>query len=167
VTLLIAAVGVIFLVVFIASVVWFRRATPFLIPSMFAVLLWGTLNVIGYIGYAVDARYLNGTDAVVLDVIDGNQWVYMLVRSANDTEPRLVRMASTDKNKKDADAAKQQAQQGLVMVRFGENQSGSGDGNGTPADVPDFRIVNLEQTQQFRKDGLPDSDGAQPPNGTP
>lgn len=150
-TLYIAAIGVVALLALIVSVVWFRRLTAMVIPVLFGVLFWATLNVVSYVGYAVDARYLTGNEAVVLQEIPGDDWIYLLVKLENDSEPRLVKMANTPSNKKKADEAGQQAKDGLTVIRFGgPPATGGGDGQDRP-EKQDFEIVNLEDSSAYGK----------------
>ncbi len=153
-TMLIASLGAVSIVLLVVSVVWFRRLTALLIPAIFAVLFWGTVHAVDYLGYAIDAEHLAGTEAVVLETIEGNEWVYLLVRTSTDKEPRLVRIASTDKNKEDAQAAMEQAQQGLTVIRFGATRrdgTPSGGTNGPENNGPAFEILNLEDTNAYGK----------------
>lgn len=143
------------LVTFIVTVMWFRRMTPLVLPVLFGVLFWGSVSLIAYVGYAVDSRYLNGTEATVIDSVDGSQWIYLLVKLDKDNEPRLVRLPNTEQNKKGADQAKQQAQKGLAVIRFGDGTQDASAGqnrDGQSQDSPtSFRILNLAQTDLYGK----------------
>lgn len=150
-TLYIAAIGVVSLLALIVSVVWFRRLTAMVIPVLFGVLFWATLNAVSYVGYAVDARYLAGSEAVVLQEIPGDDWIYLLVKLETDSEPRLVKMANTPSNKKKADEAGKQAKDGLTVIRFGGAPvTGGGAGQDRP-EKQDFEIVNLEDSTAYGK----------------
>lgn len=66
-------------------------------------------------------------------------------------EPRLVRLPATEQNRKDAQAAKKQAQQGLAVIRFGAEpgrQGKPGDGS-NPDDG--IRLLDLAQSRDFGK----------------
>jgi hypothetical protein len=122
---------------------------------MFVVLFWATINVVNYIGYAVDAQYLDGVQATVLDSIEGSESIYLLVKIDKDKEPRLVRLPRTAQNQKDAALAREQAQKGLTVIRFGRSGTPGDQRGGTnqpPGDPASFRILNLAQTAAFSKD---------------
>ncbi|HVW91089.1 MAG TPA: hypothetical protein VHB74_00635 [Devosia sp.] len=145
------------LMTFIVTVIWFKRMTPLVLPALFVALFWGSVSLVAYVGYAVDSRYLDGTEATVIDSVDGSQWIYLLVKLDKDNEPRLVRLPNTEQNKKGADQAKQQAQKGLAVIRFGDgpqNASAGANQDGQSQDSPtSFRILNLAETNVYGKTG--------------
>lgn len=122
-----------------------------LIPCLFALAFYGATLSPQWAGYAVEAKFLVGQEATVLDEIEGGDWIYLLVQMTGAKEPRLVRLPATDQNRKDAQAAKKQAQQGLAVIRFGAEPGAQGrpGDNTNPADG--IRLLDLAESRDFGK----------------
>src|SRR5690606_34368153 len=95
----------------------------------------------------------DGREAVVIDAIEGSEWIYLLVRAGNDREPRLVRVPATEQNRKDAEEARQQAENGLTVIRFGRGARPDAPLVAAAGEEsePGFEIVNLEETESYGK----------------
>ncbi|MGN6103009.1 MAG: hypothetical protein ACTHOR_17865 [Devosia sp.] len=132
---------------------WRPTLLTALIPCLFALAFYGATLSPQWAGYAVEGKFLTGQEATVLDAIEGGGWIYLLVQMTGAREPRLVRLPATDQNRKDAEAAKKQAQQGLAVIRFGPGQQGQpGDGS-NPDDG--IRLLDLAQSRDFGKTPAP------------
>jgi hypothetical protein len=130
---------------------WWPKWLAAVIPCLFALAFYGATLSPQWAGYAVDGKYLTGQEATVLDELEGGDWIYLLVQMTGAKEPRLVRLPATDQNRKDAEAAKKQAQQGLAVIRFGA-EPGQQDRPGVGSNPDDgIRLLDLAQSKDFGK----------------
>lgn len=151
---MILAIG---LAVFLATIclaicaLWRPKWLAVLIPCLFALAFYGATLGPQWVGYAVESKFLTGQEATVLDELEGGDWIYLLVQMTGAKEPRLVRLPNTDQNRKDAEAAKKQAQQGLAVIHFGvePGQQGQRGDDSNPADG--IQLLDLTQSHGFGK----------------
>lgn len=133
-----------------ACALWRPRWLGAVFPALFLSGLAVAQYSVHFVGYAVDARFLAGTEATVLNEIESPDAIYLLVRFAADNEPRLVRLPNTDQNRKDAEKAKQAAQQGLAVIRFGADP-GRGPAGEDQGSADSIHLLDPGQSHDFGK----------------
>lgn len=132
---------------FIVSVIYFPKFIAVLIPLIFA-LIFGVMTLFpNYEGYAVNSNFIPlGSEASVLSVVEGKDWIYLTLEFPNATEPRLVKIVNTPNNKKQAEEAQEKAKKGLSMIRFD-------------------KTVNSENSNQQNNNGNNSNQSGQPGSG--
>lgn len=102
-------------------------------------------------GYAVDVSLINSEESRVVTAFEGNDMIYVLVIQRGDTEPRLIKMEKTEKNKKQLEGIKQSLKKGAVVVKRaqGGQKKGSGDYD---VETGDLKIVPIKEQEIFKKE---------------
>lgn len=176
ITLIFSAASFIIILSFIISVIYFPKFLAVLIPLIFA-MLFGVMTLYpNYEGYAVDSKFIPlGSEASVISVIEGQQWIYLTLEFPDSDQPRLVKIVSTPNNKKQAEDALAKSKKGLSIIRFdrtvnsensqqgdgslGDNSSTSGQSNGGDLYGPSIqdnsgvsiRSVDVNESSTFKK----------------
>ncbi len=140
-------------ILFVLSVIYFPRALPIAVPAMFLALFLAITHIPDYMGFALDSSYLNGQEAIVLDTIQGDSWIYLLLQVEDEKEPRLLKMPNTDANKKLAADLKEKAKKALTIIKIGSTSearavSGGGDAYGSGTSV---QQIDPGQSKMFAK----------------
>lgn len=146
-TIILSAVLFLITLAFIVSVIYFPKTLTILIPLIFA-LIFGVMTLFpNYEGYAVDSNFIPlGSEASVLFVVEGKNWIYLTLEFPNAKEPRLVKIVNTPNNKKQAEQAQEKAKKGLSIIRFDKN-------------------VNSENSNQQNNNGNGSDQSGQPGSG--
>lgn len=168
---IIAIIGAVALLAYTGLSLFAKKWLAVAIPLVFAGLFAIYVMVPNYLGYSVDSEYVNGKEAIVLQVSQMGEWYYLLVRFTEDEEPRLVRVPATESNKDKVDQLEGADEGKTKMIRFGANsadlleddsQAQGSEGNqgnsqgklgeGKQADPGSFGLVDMGKSETFRKE---------------
>lgn len=116
--------GLLALICLILAGLYARKVLPILIPALIGILFMLSLHMPDFYGYAVDDKLVFGREATLLQSSESEKWIYLLVQFTDEIEPRLIRMISTEENRKEREEAQERANKGLAIIRFGQQTNG-------------------------------------------
>lgn len=149
---LISFISVCFLLLFILCTIYKPKLLSIIIPIMFSCLFLLIYLIPNYLGYAIESKFLNGREAAVINVVEGSSLIYMTVILQNEDQPRLVSMPNTKDNKEMADEAMRKSKEGIVIIRFGEEQkNGAGSGEEGTGYSSSAQITDLQHSNSMSK----------------
>lgn len=135
---------------FIVCSIYYQKFLFLVVPLMFLGLFTAATFIPNYQGYAVEEEFVGVRQAVLLSMNETKEWLFLFVQFRGESEPRLVKLANTEQNKKDAeDAQKEQKAGGLALVQFGHMKGGGkGSKNG---DDHQMQLLQLSEIPELAK----------------
>ena len=118
-----------------------------LIPCIFLGYWFISAKIPDYFGYPVPLETLDIPEARVLNAFQG-QKIYIVLIIKGETEPRMISLEPTEKNKELAKTLSTRLKSGAAVVRKGKKgESKGGSPDGFDGDTGDLKLVPLtEQT---------------------
>jgi hypothetical protein len=124
-----------------------------LIPCLYLGYWFTSTKIPNYFGYPVAIETLDIPEARVINAFQG-QKIYVVLIVKGETEPRMISLEPTEKNKELAKTLSTRLKTGTAVVQKGKkgNPSNNGNPDGFKGDTGDLKLVPLTEQTIIQKD---------------
>lgn len=123
-----------------------------LIPCVFLGYWFISAKIPDYFGYPVAIETLDIPEARVISAFQGEK-IYIILVIKGETEPRMISLEPTEKNKELAKTLSTKLKSGAAVVRKGKKGDGKSSGaDGFDGDTGDLKLVPITEQTIIQKD---------------